>query len=58
MAPFSEAMAQAMLLPAGILLIGLAAALSFARPVHQVRAAAVAREEASVAGPTPERSQR
>ena len=58
MVPFSEAMAQSMLLPAGILLIGLAAALSFARPVHQVRAAAVAREEASVAGPTPERSQR
>jgi MFS family permease len=58
MVPFSEAMAQSMLLPAGILLIGLAAALSFARQVHQVRAAAVAREEASVAGPTPERSQR
>ncbi len=36
-APFSEAMSQAMLLPAAILLVGLVAALSYARPQHQVR---------------------
>jgi hypothetical protein len=30
-------MSQAMLLPAAILLIGLLAAVSFARPKHQVR---------------------
>jgi EmrB/QacA subfamily drug resistance transporter len=35
--PFATAMSQAMLLPAAILLIGLLAAVSFARPKHQVR---------------------
>jgi EmrB/QacA subfamily drug resistance transporter len=34
---FSEAMAQSMLLPAGLLVIGLLAALAFARPAHQLR---------------------
>jgi hypothetical protein len=38
-APFAEAMSQAMLLPAAILLVGLVAALSFARPEHQQRPA-------------------
>jgi EmrB/QacA subfamily drug resistance transporter len=37
--PFSEAMSQAMLLPAGVLIIGLLAAVSFARPRHQTRPA-------------------
>ncbi len=37
--PFSNAMAQAMLLPAAVLVLGLLAALSFARPHHQVRPA-------------------
>jgi EmrB/QacA subfamily drug resistance transporter len=36
-APFAEAMSQAILLPAAILLVGLVAALSFARPKHQQR---------------------
>jgi hypothetical protein len=36
-APFSDAMAQAMLLPPAVLVIGLVAALAFARPAHQVR---------------------
>jgi hypothetical protein len=58
MVPFSEAMAQSMLLPAGVLLIGLAAALSFARPVHQRRTATEPREQGSVAGTAPERSHR
>ena len=53
--PFSEAMAQAMLLPAAILLIGLVAGLSFARPLHQVREQAPLtwskRRSTSVAGP-------
>ena len=35
--PFAEAMSQAMLLPAGILVLGFLAALAFARPRHQVR---------------------
>ena len=39
-APFSSAMADAMLLPAGVLVIGFIAAISFARPVHQVQTAA------------------
>ena len=34
-APFSEAMSQAMLLPAAILLVGFVAALCFGRPSHQ-----------------------
>ncbi len=38
LAPFSEAMSQAMLLPAVILLLGLVAALGYARPRHQVAA--------------------
>jgi MFS family permease len=46
--PFSTAMSEAMLLPALILVIGLAAALSFARPAHQVRSPAPA--EAAPAG--------
>jgi EmrB/QacA subfamily drug resistance transporter len=46
LAPFAEAMSQAMLLPAGVLLVGLVAALSFERPQHQTRAAA----ERSTAG--------
>ncbi len=37
--PFADAMAQAMLLPAAVLVIGLVAALSFARPKHLVRPA-------------------
>jgi hypothetical protein len=37
MTPFSEAMSQAMLLPAAVLLVGLVAAASFARPKHQMR---------------------
>ena len=41
-APFSEAMSQSMLLPAAVLLLGLLAGLSFARPKHQVREAAEA----------------
>ena len=36
--PFSDAMAQSMLLPAGVLVLGLVAALSFARPRHQAAA--------------------
>ena len=35
--PFADAMSQAMLLPAAVLVIGLVAALSFARPKHLVR---------------------
>ncbi len=35
LAPFSDAMAQAMLLPPAILVIGLIAALSFAKPQHE-----------------------
>jgi MFS family permease len=34
-APFSDAMSEAMLLPAGVLVLGLLAALAFARPLHQ-----------------------
>ena len=37
-APFSDAMAQSMLLPAAALVIGFLAAISFARPTHLVRA--------------------
>jgi EmrB/QacA subfamily drug resistance transporter len=37
--PFAEAMSQAMLLPAAVLVIGLVAAVSFARPKHLVRPA-------------------
>jgi MFS family permease len=37
--PFSDAMSQAMLLPAAALVLGFLAAVSFARPVHQERAA-------------------
>jgi EmrB/QacA subfamily drug resistance transporter len=40
--PFSGAMADAMLLPAGILLLGLVACLFFAQPVHQRSAPAPA----------------
>jgi hypothetical protein len=49
--PFSDAMAQSMLLPAAALVLGFLAAISFARPVHQIRAqpAAAAREAASEA---------
>jgi EmrB/QacA subfamily drug resistance transporter len=38
LAPFSTAMAQAMLLPPAILVVGLVAVLFFARPTHQARA--------------------
>ena len=41
-APFSTAMSEAMLLPAGILVIGFIAAACFARPAHQVEARAAA----------------
>ncbi|MET0837781.1 MAG: DHA2 family efflux MFS transporter permease subunit [Marmoricola sp.] len=37
-ASFSTAMSEAMLLPAGILVIGLVAAVCFARPTHMMRA--------------------
>jgi EmrB/QacA subfamily drug resistance transporter len=37
--PFADAMSQSMLLPAAALVLGLLAAISFARPVHQTRAA-------------------
>jgi EmrB/QacA subfamily drug resistance transporter len=37
--PFADAMSQSMLLPAAALVLGLLAAVSFARPVHQERAA-------------------
>ncbi len=49
LAPFAHAMAQSMLLPAGILVIGFVAAISFARPSHQVRIAA----ERAAAAPAP-----
>jgi EmrB/QacA subfamily drug resistance transporter len=47
--PFAEAMSQAMLLPAAILVIGFLAAVFFARPKHQVQAAA----DRSAANATP-----
>jgi hypothetical protein len=37
--PFADAMSEAMLLPGAVLVIGLVAALSFARPKHLVRPA-------------------
>ena len=40
--PFADAMGQAMLLPAGALVVGFVAVLFFVRPRHQVAAAAVA----------------
>ena len=46
-APFAEAMSESMLLPAGVLVLGFLAAISFARPKHQERAAA---EAAAAAG--------
>jgi len=50
--PFSDAMSQAMLLPAGALVLGFLAAISFARPVHQIRTqqAAPAAAEAPAQG--------
>ncbi len=36
-APFSQAMSESMLLPACVLVLGFLAAISFARPSHQVR---------------------
>ena len=50
-APFADAMAQSMLLPAAILVIGFLAAISFARPLHQHRTAA-----APAAAPTSSRA--
>ena len=47
--PFSEAMSQAMLLPAGILVLGLAAALFFARP-EQIPARAAGHAQAVSVG--------
>ena len=44
-APFSEAMAQSMLLPPAILVLGLLAALAFAGHRHQAEAAAVRAEQ-------------
>jgi hypothetical protein len=40
--PFADAMGQAMLLPAGALVVGFVAVLFFVRPRHQVAAAAAA----------------
>ena len=40
LSPFSTAMAQSMLLPAGVLVLGFLAALAFERPRHQVAPAA------------------
>ena len=42
--PFSTAMAQSMLLPAGILLFGVLASLAYARPRHMSGAAAAPAE--------------
>jgi hypothetical protein len=53
--PFSNAMAESMLLPAGVLVLGFLAGISFARPVHQVRAAADARAaETPTGAPVPQ----
>ncbi len=43
--PFSTAMAQSMLLPAGILIFGVLASLAYARPGHMSRAAPAPAEE-------------
>jgi EmrB/QacA subfamily drug resistance transporter len=48
-APFSNAMSEAMMLPAGVLVLGFLAAISFERPRHQVRRAAEAAEAARAA---------
>jgi MFS family permease len=52
-APFSEAMAQSMLLPPAILVLGLLAALGFAGHRHQAEAAAARAEERETAARNP-----
>ncbi|HET8560786.1 MAG TPA: DHA2 family efflux MFS transporter permease subunit [Marmoricola sp.] len=50
LAPFSAAMSESMLLPAGVVALGLVAALFFARPAHQREAAVPAAEAELPAG--------